>query len=52
MSLAPYTGDRRQAVELTACIREKIVVCPGVYDGITARLSRATGFEALYMVSV
>ena len=27
------------------------VVAPGVYDGITARLALAAGFEALYMVS-
>lgn len=27
-----------------------LVVCPGVYDGFTARLALAAGFDALYMV--
>lgn len=29
----------------------KTVVAPGVYDGITARLALAEGFDCLYMVS-
>lgn len=29
-----------------------MVVAPGVYDGLTARLALAAGFECLYMVSV
>ena len=49
MANAPLTGAKRLR-ELLAD-RDGIVVCPGVYDGITARLSRAAGFEALYMVS-
>lgn len=28
----------------------KIVVCPGVYDGLTARIALQEGFDALYMV--
>jgi 2-methylisocitrate lyase-like PEP mutase family enzyme len=28
---------------------EKILVCPGVYDGISARLALNAGFDALYM---
>ncbi|KIX00057.1 uncharacterized protein Z518_10984 [Rhinocladiella mackenziei CBS 650.93] len=28
---------------------EKIVVCPGVYDGYTARIALDIGFDALYM---
>jgi len=28
----------------------RIVVCPGVYDGITARVALQAGFDALYMV--
>jgi 2-methylisocitrate lyase-like PEP mutase family enzyme len=28
-----------------------MVVCPGVYDGLTARIALASGYEALYMVS-
>lgn len=27
-----------------------LVVCPGVYDGLTARVALSMGFEALYMV--
>jgi 2-methylisocitrate lyase-like PEP mutase family enzyme len=29
---------------------EKLIVCPGVYDGFTARLALAEGAECLYMV--
>lgn len=29
----------------------KIVVCPGVYDGLTARIALKAGFDALYMVN-
>ena len=32
--------------------REKLIVCPGVYDGLTARIALSFGFEALYMVEV
>ena len=28
----------------------KIVVCPGVHDGLSARVCLAEGFENLYMV--
>lgn len=28
---------------------DKIIVCPGVYDGFTARLAIKAGFDALYM---
>jgi len=28
----------------------EIVVCPGVYDGFTARLALNAGFKILYMV--
>lgn len=30
---------------------EKIVVCPGVLDGLTARVALSVGFDALYMVN-
>lgn len=30
--------------------KDKIVVCPGVFDGLTARIALDTGFECLYMV--
>lgn len=29
---------------------EKIVVCPGVYDGYTARIALREGVDCLYMV--
>ena len=31
--------------------QSKIIVCPGVYDGLTARIALNAGFECLYMVS-
>jgi len=31
---------------------DKIVVCPGVHDGLTARMALHVGFDALYMVSI
>jgi methylisocitrate lyase len=27
-----------------------ILVCPGVYDGFSARIALSVGFDALYMV--
>ena len=30
--------------------KDRIVVCPGVYDGFTARIVLNAGFECLYMV--
>jgi len=29
--------------------KDEIVVCPGVYDGFTARLALKAGFKILYM---
>jgi hypothetical protein len=39
--------------KLRAMLGEKdnIVVCPGVFDGLTARIALNAGFECLYMVS-
>lgn len=31
---------------------DKIVVCPGVHDGLTARVALNVGFDALYMVKL
>jgi hypothetical protein len=31
---------------------EKIIVCPGVYDGLSARIAIEVGFEGMYMVCV
>lgn len=30
--------------------KEKTLVCPGVYDGLTARIALRAGFDCLYMV--
>lgn len=30
---------------------DKIIVCPGVHDGLTARVALSVGFDALYMVT-
>lgn len=30
---------------------QRIIVAPGVYEGISARIALSLGFEALYMVS-
>lgn len=30
----------------------KIIVCPGVFDGLTARIAIQAGFDAIYMVSM
>ena len=27
-----------------------LIVCPGVYDGLSARIAISMGFEAIYMV--
>jgi len=29
----------------------ELLVCPGVYDGFSARIALQTGFDALYIVS-
>ena len=31
---------------------DKIIVCPGVFDGFSARMALNAGFDAMYMVSV
>lgn len=31
---------------------EELIVCPGVYDGLSARTAIELGFSAMYMVSV
>jgi methylisocitrate lyase len=30
----------------------RLIVAPGVYDGISARLAISLGFKAIYMVSI
>jgi 2-methylisocitrate lyase-like PEP mutase family enzyme len=48
MPSAPFTG----ATRLRELLKDpkKIVVCPGVFDGLTARIALSKGFDALYMV--
>lgn len=31
---------------------EDLIICPGVYDGLSARIAMDLGFNALYMVSL
>lgn len=31
--------------------KDHITICPGVYDGLTARIALKQGFNCLYMVS-
>jgi 2-methylisocitrate lyase-like PEP mutase family enzyme len=42
------------AAKLRASLAEndKIIACPGVYDGLTARIALKVGFECLYMVGL
>ncbi|KEF58715.1 uncharacterized protein A1O9_06641 [Exophiala aquamarina CBS 119918] len=46
-STAPLTGAKR----LRELLKDpsNLVVCPGVFDGLSARLAIAAGFDALYM---
>lgn len=48
MAITPLTGAKRLRQLLED--PDKIVVAPGVFDGFTARLALAAGFDALYMV--
>lgn len=45
----PFTGAKklRYLLENT----DELVVCPGVYDGLSARTAIELGFKSLYMVS-
>jgi hypothetical protein len=45
----PKTAAQRLRELITD--KSKIVNCPGVYDGLTARLALREGFDCLYMVS-
>jgi methylisocitrate lyase len=53
----PVKGATPRALTGAAKLREllsdpeKLVVAPGVFDGISARIALGTGFEAIYMVS-
>lgn len=44
--MASAAGELRQLLQ----DKNKIIACPGVYDGFTARIALHAGFDALYMV--
>lgn len=46
----PFTGAKklRHLLENT----DELVVCPGVYDGLSARTAIELGFKSLYMVGI
>jgi hypothetical protein len=52
-NMAHLTPPQTTASKLRALLAKEneIVVCPGVYDGFTARLALNAGFKILYMVS-
>jgi len=43
----PSTSSKLRAL---LAQEHEIIVCPGVYDGFTARLALNAGFKTLYMV--
>ena len=45
-SIPPSTRLRRLLND-----SNRLIVCPGVYDGFSARIAMDVGFDALYMVS-
>lgn len=45
VTMAPVARLRALLAE-----KDKIIVCPGVYDGFTARIALNAGFDCLYMV--
>jgi 2-methylisocitrate lyase-like PEP mutase family enzyme len=50
--MADLKPPKPTASKLRAMLAQEneIVVCPGVYDGFTARLALTAGFKILYMV--
>ncbi len=48
----PFQAPRNGATRLRELLRRDnhITVCPGVYDGLTARIALRDGFDCLYMV--
>jgi hypothetical protein len=53
MTTTNGTGLKSAAARLRELLaRKKILVCPGVYDGFTARIALREGFDCLYMVSL
>lgn len=60
VATSPTTTYSSQAHALSPATRLKhrlkntneLIVCPGVYDGLSARVAMAVGFETMYMVSL
>lgn len=51
MATSNGTGPKSAAARLRELLaRNEILVCPGVYDGFTARIALREGFDCLYMV--
>lgn len=50
LDLVPISG----ATKLRRMLNEtdELIVCPGVYDGLSARIAMQLGFSAMYMVSL
>lgn len=53
-----HTNGETKPIAGAAKLRQKLedtndlIVCPGVYDGLSARIALNLGFEAMYMVRV
>lgn len=47
MTVSPAASKLRELL----ADQSKIIVCPGVFDGLTARIALEAGFDALYMVN-
>lgn len=47
MTVSPAASKLRELL----ADQSKIIVCPGVFDGLTARIALEAGFDAMYMVS-
>jgi 2-methylisocitrate lyase-like PEP mutase family enzyme len=47
-----HVNRESAATKLRRMIQEpgEIILCPGVYDGLSARVALSVGFDALYMV--
>lgn len=50
----PYDDIWSPATKLSRRLKETqdLIVCPGVYDGLSARIAISVGFDAMYMVSL
>ena len=49
---APRRPKAVQKLRELLADQNKVLVAPGVHDGISARIALSLGFDALYMVSI